>query len=142
MTICRPKLIAKPGDINKEYITTLKMMHLCCFGKCPEPDYEDNHWWLVYDDEYPIAFSGIDIVDNQAVFVRAGVLPDWRGNKLQIKMAKSRIAYAKRKKCICCKTYTMNNPASEKSLVAVGFEKYNPKVKWVGEATYWKLKIV
>lgn len=137
-------LIAKPSELSKLDLEILKVLHSACFGECPVPDWEEDYWWYLKDQEVIIGFAGMTIVEGDSedlvgTFTRAGVLPGWRGQGLQKKLIKTRLKYAKKHDCVRCTTYTSDNPASENSLISCGFRRYNPESRWAGEEmTYWR----
>ena len=141
--IQKTSIIAKPAQLHLQDTIILKIMHRCCFGDCPEPDWDDDYWWYVTENDLPVAFGGMGIMDGEGgdkigIFTRVGVLPHWRGEGLQVKLIHARLNYAKRQNCIRCVTYTVDNPASENSLINCGFKRYQPVNPWAGKVTYWR----
>ena len=105
-----------------------------------------GHWWIAYaEDGKPVAFAGlvrsIKWTDT-GYLCRAGVLDDFTGNGLQLRLIKARLAQAKKLGWNWCITDTTNNPASANSLINAGFKIYTPANKWsYRNAIYWKYKV-
>ena len=102
-------------------------------------------WWIMWsEDGKAAAFCGIwpPLWKGRPCYlVRAGVLPDHRGQGLQKRMIVARLAYARKMGWTTAVTYTLcDNAASANSLIARGFRVYNPpSPKWIGEGViYWK----
>jgi superfamily I DNA/RNA helicase len=73
---------------------------------------------------------------------RAGVLPEFTGHALQLRLIKARLAQAKKLNWNWCITDTTNNPASANSLINAGFKLYTPGQPWsFKNALYWKYKV-
>lgn len=96
----------------------------------PEAD-DGAAWWLVFDDDWePVAYAGVyPYVDAEApntwFLLRAGVMPQARGNGLQRKLIKARVRYAVKQGCKRMITYTAGtNVPSMRSLIAEGFRPY------------------
>ena len=147
MSLCKPKLIAKPGELTAKDRMRLEVMHLVCFGSdCDYPDWDNHYWWTIRDGEHTVGFASMQLSEGQhedtiGLFTRVGVLPEWRGRGIQSKLIQSRITYAKRNSCTRCCTYTIENPASDNSLITCGFRRYDPEDPYAGPATYWQLTL-
>jgi len=100
----------------------------------------DVHWWIAYEDDKPVAYAGVKLLDGNLAFLcRAGVLPAWRGKGLQGKLINARLRWAKKQGMQQAVTYTvLANPHSSNNLIKCGFLLYIPQWRWGGEeALYW-----
>jgi len=102
-------------------------------------------WWIVWDGADYAGFCGINPpvhAGRPAYLVRAGVLPEHRGQGLQKRLIEVRLRYAKKMGWSEAVTYTLcNNAPSANSLIAKGFKVYIPKVPWASDkdnVIYWK----
>lgn len=76
-----------------------------------------------------------------AFLSRAGVLPEYRGQGIQKRLIRARVAWAKRSnQATHAITYTnYYNPASSNALIAAGFKLYVPSPLYVGDDfLYWR----
>lgn len=125
--------------IRKTYknIKLLKEMDDFCF---PEDDslvmgLRKYHWWIVYENDIPVAYAGACVYLSSLTMVRAGVLPKYRGRGLQGAMIETRISYAQANKLEEVVTYTSKcNTASIKNLKRCNFIEY----KAVDDFLCWK----
>ena len=105
-----------------------------------------GHWWIAYAaDGKPVAFAGlvrsIKWTDT-GYLCRAGVLDEFTGNGLQLRLIKARLKQARKLGWNWCITDTTNNPASSNSLINAGFKLYTPSNPWsYKNALYWKYKV-
>lgn len=126
------------GIENEDILTEL---HQECFDGDSLPDFDQEYWWLAYDDKEPIAFAGMHKSrswHNVGYMCRVGVLPEYRGNGLQKRLIRTRLAHAKRHGWVAVITDTYDNPPSSNSLISCGFKLYNPENPWsFKNALYW-----
>ena len=120
----------------------LRKMQRECLQGSPVADPKLGHWWLVYDNDTPIAFASMVPSfrwDKTGYLNRSGVIESYRGKGLQKKLIKVRESYAKRIGYDFLISDTRFNPPSANSLIACGFKTYTPKYPW-GFATsiYWR----
>ena len=105
-----------------------------------------GHWWIAYAQcGKPVGFAGlvrsIKWTDT-GYLCRAGVLDEFTGHGLQLRLIKARLAQAKKLGWNWCITDTTNNPASSNSLINAGFKLYTPGNPWsFKNALYWKYKV-
>jgi GNAT superfamily N-acetyltransferase len=122
-------------------------MDLICFpADEPYPIDDSASWWTAKDENGSLAgYCGAKIwhPDNAVYLCRAGVLQHARGNKLQLRMIKTRLTWAKKTGLSQAITYTLpSNPASSNNLIRCGFETFEPSYKWGGcEPIYWIKKL-
>ena len=104
-------------------------------------------WWhIVFDERMePVAFSGLvpSLRWTDTVYLcRAGVLKEHRGRGIQKRLIKARLKKAKALGMNWAITDTYNNPASANSIIACGFQCFDPTVPWGDTGTiHWRCKI-
>ena len=113
-------------------------MHQICF---PFDELDiDGVCWIAKDGDRPIGFAVARILptDGLFYFVRAGIIPSYRGRQLHRKLISVRIAHAKRNKLTPI-TYTLiDSTASANNLIKRGFKSYRPEYQWAGaNVNYW-----
>lgn len=135
----------KVWKTNKNY-KTIKEMDSICFP-------EDNpflfglpryHWWFAYHDECPIAYAAGGKTKGYYFLARVGVLPEWRGKKIQKLLIKERIRKAIDLDVKGIYTYTSkDNEPSIKNLKSCGFKVWNNPPKSINEKDFihWFLDI-
>jgi|SRR5210317_4798 len=107
----------------------------------------DSEWWLARVDGNVVGYCGARrglSEDDCVYFIRSGVLPDYRGLGLGLKMLRARISWAKRRGVNAIVTETLhNNIPSMRNLVSVGFKPFMPKNPWVGtnNIVYWRMQL-
>lgn len=118
-------------------------MHEDSFGPAEDkftPTY--GAWWIAFDGKTEAGFAGIvpsSQSPNAGYLSRAGVLPAFRGQGLQKRLIKKRLAYAKQLGWDFVVTDTRRNPASSNSLISCGFKVFQPGIPWsFTDAIYWK----
>lgn len=112
-------------------------------------DPEDLGVWLAWSKELPVAFAAAMILtpsEPDTVYLhRAGVLPTARGQHLQSRLIRARLAWARSHGCTDAITYTYSgNIGSCNNLIRCGFRMYYPQDPWVGgggEFIYWRRKL-
>lgn len=95
-------------------------------------------WWVAGDG---LAFAGARMLDNGALYLtRAGVIPSARGQGLQLRLIRARLAWGRRRGARVAITYTaVDNIASANNMIRAGFELYEPEYPWAGrEMLYWR----
>lgn len=98
-------------------------------------DLEDRAWWVAWDGAEAVGYAGAKLreVENSVYLCRAGVLWKARGQGLQLKLIRARVAWARRIKAACAFTYVdRENPASGNNLIRAGFLMYEPTEDWAG----------
>lgn len=98
-------------------------------------------WWIVYDNNTPIAFACLSQSINWCnvgYLSRVGVVESHRGKGIQKLLIKRRLLEARKRGFEWVITDTTHNPASANSLISCGFKNYIPKKKWANRsAIYW-----
>lgn len=120
---------------------TLRQLHAECLPDDVHEDYSEGHWWVATEGGKAVGFAGVRPSRSwpQAAYLsRAGVLPSHRGQGLQRRLIRVRVALAKRQGFTHCITTTFENPASANNLIREGFLTYLPATPWGAEGTiYW-----
>lgn len=107
-------------------------------------DIDQSAWWVGFTEAgVPVAYGGIRLVNGDpttAFLSRAGVLPEARGQGLQMKLLALRTRWARAQGCSQIITYThKDNIRSANNLIRSGFLLYSPEWPWVGndDFLYW-----
>lgn len=123
----------------------LSVLQKKCLPNDKPYDTTSGYWWIAAKNGVDIGFAGLvhsSRWSDCCNLVRAGVIPDHRGQGLQKKFIRVRIRQAKALKMNWIVTSTYDNPASANSLIACGFKMFNPSVPWMAKHTsYWRLKL-
>ena len=123
----------------------LSVLQKKCLPNDKPYDTTSGYWWIATKNGVDIGFAGLvhsSRWSDCCNLVRAGVVPDHRGQGLQKKFIRVRIRQAKALKMNWIVTSTYDNPASANSLIACGFKMFNPSIPWMAKHTsYWRLKL-
>ncbi len=105
----------------------------------------DVAYWLVRVNGEPAGFASAKYLPDERLvyFLRAGVLPEFRGRGIHSKLINVRLRWARRLHADAAITYTLvENVTSSNNLFDRGFRLYRPQTLWAGElANYWMLEI-
>ncbi len=97
---------------------------------------EGGYYWGAFEGRRLIGYAGLipSRRFSDAVYLHcAGVLPEARGNHLQRRLIRVRLAWARRSGYLWAVTYVMPyNVPSLRSLIACGFRPYAPTIAWSG----------
>ncbi len=101
-------------------------------------------WACHAEDGTPVAYCSASVLANDsdtAFLSSAGVLPCARGHKLQQRMIKARVRWARMMGCTYAITYTVyDNWASITNLLKQGFQFYDPHYRWAGKNVHYFIK--
>lgn len=136
----------KRVDIRLDLVQMrLSVLQKKCLPNDKPYDTTSGYWWIAIKNGVDIGFAGLvhsSRWTDCCNLVRAGVVPDHRGQGLQKKFIRVRIRQAKALKMNWIVTSTYDNPASANSLIACGFKMFDPSVPWMTRHTsYWRLKL-
>lgn len=105
------------------------------------PDVSDGAWWVLEDAGKLAGYCAAkpSIQTPGAVYLsRAGVMPAWRGQRLQRRLVHARERWARANGYTQAVTDTYNNPASANTLIGCGYRMWTPAVPWsYASACYW-----
>jgi hypothetical protein len=141
------KFTVKKVDIRVPSVqTTLAFLQKKILPQDTPYKTDRGHWWIAYAEcGKPVGFAGLVRSmkwSDTGYLCRAGVLYDFTGHGLQLRLIKARLAQAKKLNWNWCITDTTNNPASANSLINAGFKLYTPGQPWsFKNALYWKYKV-
>ena len=141
------KFIVKKVDTRIPSVqTTLIFLQKKILPQDVPADTTRGHWWIAYAPcGKPVAFAGIvrsTRWTDTGYLCRAGVIDEFTGNGLQLRLIQARLRKAKELGWAWCITDTTDNPASSNSLINAGFKLYTPANPWgFPRALYWKRKI-
>ncbi len=139
--------IRRVDGSDDHWAEELHILNLLCFArsapKLKSEETEGGYWWLVFDDDKPIAFGGLikgRINTGYGYLARVGVLPEYRGHGLHRRLIRVRERYARRLGWTGCVSDTSNgNVQSANNLIAEGYETYVPSICWgFSDSTYWR----
>jgi GNAT superfamily N-acetyltransferase len=139
--------IRKVDADDEEVAWQLRELHDATFGdtapQITQEQLDAGQWWLAYNVcKRPVAFAGLtrsQLWDDVGYLCRSGVMPEARGNNLQVRMIKVREAQAKRNGWRSLITDTTDNLASANSLIKAGFKLYQPYLPWaMSNSLYWR----
>lgn len=103
-------------------------------------------WWLVFDGAHPVAFAALAPSAqwlDAGYLARAGVLPEYRGQGLQRRLIRARVARAKKQgwSSVLSDTSKDSVPSSN-NLMREGFRVYRPRHPWSFKCQlYWRKSI-
>lgn len=101
---------------------------------------ENGIWWVAYDGKKSVGYGGMRWLNGRVVeFVRAGVVPGYRGRGIHKKLIQARIRYAARMGATSVVTYTVRNLPSSNALISCGFRHYAPR--WRSKDHYHYLRV-
>ena len=105
----------------------------------------DGWWWIAYDNDLPIGFSGLvrsKRWSDTGYFCRAGVVKRYRGKGIQKDLIRVRERKARKLGFNWIITDTTDNPPSSNSLISCGYKLFNPSIPWGGRRTlYWRKRL-
>lgn len=132
---------------DSAFNTLLDLQTNCLPGDEPEMPRKGGWWWLAVDESgKAIGFAGMrpsERWQQTAYLCRAGVLPEYRGQGIQKRLIRVRLAKAR----VLGNTHaitdcTTENPASARNLIAAGFKPYWPQNPWaLPHSIYWIRKL-
>jgi GNAT superfamily N-acetyltransferase len=130
---------------DQRALALLRRLHEICLPHDELPDFTRGEWWIAARSGEAVAFAGM-VPSAQwletAYLVRAGVVPDHRGQGLQKRLIRVRLARARAHGWRWAITYTWNNPPSANALIACGFKSYQPRDPWASETVnYWRREL-
>lgn len=116
-----------------------------CMPYDTPPAWERETMWVCHaSDGTPVAYCSARVLTNEldTVFLSsAGVLPCANGQRLQQRMIKARVQWARAQGCTQVITYTMyDNWPSITNLLKQGFRFYEPGYKWGGKEAHYFVK--
>jgi GNAT superfamily N-acetyltransferase len=125
------KLEATPDNLHPDIEKIVLELDRRCFPTDGAVETSDGcYWWVVWDGVKPVAFAGMrpcreKCNEGLVALTRCGVAKDYRGQGIQKKLIRARVAYAKRLRLRQVVSYVKNwNLASANSLIGCGFKLY------------------
>lgn len=104
---------------------------------------EDMHLWLAWEGDQPVGFASVEEFQEEGLtysyFAGCGVIPHFRGQGIQKRLIRARLAWGTRRGHNKALSYTMHwNAKSINSLIKCGFKSYEPLEAYAGEELiYW-----
>ena len=130
---------------NAEIIRDQNAIVDATFPHLTDDELERGYWWLAYEGERPVAFAGLIQArgsNDTGYFKRAGVLPCARGNGLQLRLMRARIAKAKKLGWTWIVSESTGTAHSANNFILAGFKVYYPAEPWAFKTSiYWIKKL-
>ena len=131
---------------NDEFADVLTDLHrLTFFDGAPVPEFDQGHWWLVFNEALPVAFAGVvpsTRAHNAGYFCRVGVLKRHCGNALQLRLMRALESRARRIGWSSVVSDTTANLISANNFIRAGYRMYQPLHPWGYPNTlYWRKSI-
>lgn len=119
-------------------IAVLRGLHAATFPSDEMPDFCLGRWWVAYHGDEPVAFVGVEPVDEQHAYLsRVGVLEGHRGRGLQRTLMQLAECHTFPTHPVMVST-TYDNPPSANNFIRLGYMTYEPTTRWGAEGTcYW-----
>ncbi len=137
-------MITRKIEYDKYARIINSMQDICLPGDEPRQYKNNDFWFIVFSGDTPAAFSVVsEVSENLWYLSRAGVMPEYRGYGLQLRMIKARVkavlkAYPDA--AIVTDTVTENWPSSN-NLIKAGFKTFWPQEPWgLPHSIYWQYK--
>lgn len=112
----------------------------------PVTDTTDGWWWVAYRAGVPVAYLGVILSTHYPkvlYFKRVGVLPDHRGNALQVRLMRCMERFAQRAGFAALVSDTTENVHSANNFIRGGWEMFAPEYPWAFPKTlYWRKELV
>lgn len=133
--------IKKVDGTDNDTVNDLTYLHDSTFASDAHvPNFSRGHWWIAYCGSLLVGFAGLadsHSAPGYGYLKRSGVLPQYRGRRLQRRLITARERWARGHGLLGLVTDTTENPASANSLIGRGYRIYEPKKPW----TRWKQTI-
>lgn len=133
--MARIRLVARPDHLTPYYRSMLDGLDLKCFPEDEPYEKDGCYWWVAFDGPEPVAFAGLKPLTGQngglAFLCRAGVLRSARGQGLQKRLIRVRLARARAAGLSQVLTYTHPlNFESASNLLKCGMRFHEPPFEW------------
>jgi len=119
-----------------------ELHHLTFFDGAAIPDFDRGYWWLAYREATPVAFAGVvpsTHVRNAGYICRVGVLKQYCGQRLQLRLMRAMESRARRNSWSCMVSDTTQNIPSANNFIRAGYRLYQPQYPWAYPDTlYWR----
>lgn len=123
----------------------MKELDKICFPTDFPADTSYGVWWLAWDGDKAAGYAAINppLEGVRPYLSRAGVLPEYRGQGIQKRLIRARLAYARKQGWREVVTDTSkDNVMSSNNLIGCGFRLFRPEVPWSFESgLYWVRKL-
>lgn len=108
----------------------------------PLVDTTDGWWWVVYKGRESVAYLGAipsTHYPHALYFTRVGVLPEHRGNALQLRLMRSMERFAGLRGFTCMVSDTTDATHSANNFIRAGWHMFEPEFPWAFSNTlYWR----
>lgn len=135
---------------GRKHHPLLKELHDVCFSdEAPMPNFSNDWWWIAWDKSFgAAAFAGLSRTlrdpSEMGYLKRVGVLPDWRGLGLQLRLIRVRERKARKEGMTFLITDTTEGTvkgsadATRNNLIEAGYKIFTPPNPWAfKDSIYW-----
>lgn len=132
---------------DDEHAETIAILHreTSSFPAIDQSDFDLGFWWIGYLGKEPVSFAGIIPSTHYrggCYFKRVGVLPDHRGNGLQLRHMHTLEKRARASGYVLIVSDTTNNLQSSNNFIRAGYRLFDPGFPWAFEhSLYWKKEL-
>jgi GNAT superfamily N-acetyltransferase len=134
------KIFSRGRIINQAAYTQLQALDARCFPGCEGEFINNRDWWVIISGNIIVAYCGSWYSSGICMFNRAWVKPEYRGQGIQKRMIKVRLAAAKLYGDTVITYTTRDNDKSANNLIAKGFRLYNPAYAYAGNEMIYFIK--
>lgn len=132
---------------DEEVVEILTELHqLTFFDSARIPEFDRGHWWLAFQEAFPIAFAGLvpsTHATNAGYFIRVGVLRKHCGRGLQLRLMRAMESRARNNGWSWVVSDTTDNVASANNFIRAGYRLYRPQHPWAWPNTlYWRKSVM
>lgn len=137
-----------PVQLTNTKIKSIQRIDRLCFGKTAPPllrgEILKGEWWFIYHKSEPAPVAYLGMIPsiygpNIGYLTRVGVLENFRGHGLQLRLCRAMARKAKALGWDSIVTDTTNTPASANSLITAGYKIFAPEFPWAFDETiYWR----
>lgn len=133
------------GDDDDIADSLAELHRLTFFDGAPIPEFDQGHWWLAFHETTPVAFAGMvpsTRTPKTGYFCRVGVLRNYFGNGLQLRLMRALEWRARRNGWRWVVSDTTDNVVSANNFIRAGYRLYRPRCPWAWSNTlYWRKSI-
>lgn len=126
----------------------VRRIYKACFPGEKSYELKDNRnqWWVLRVRGEEVGFCGArraSLNPRVCFFSLAGIIPSWRGHRLQVELIRIRLKWARRNGFNRAITYTStDNIPSARNLIRCGFTLFEPNFEWVqGPVWYFEKRL-
>lgn len=135
--------IREVDGADDDIADTLRELHQLTFlDAAPVPKFDQGYWWLAFRKTKPVAFAGVissTYFVNAGYFYRVGVLGEYCGHGLQLRLMRAMEARARLNGWCSVISDTTDNMHSANNFIRAGYRLFAPADPWAWPNTlYWR----